>query len=176
MTILLFLFSAFYNLSTKVFVQFETEKDLVGWQIVDDGVMGGLSKGNFFMEQKGNAVFEGQVSLENNGGFSSVRYSFATEELKEFKSFALYLKGDGKKYQFRVKEKGSDYFSYIIEFQTSGEWEKVDISFNKLYPSFRGRRLDKANFLGAKMQEMAILIGNAKAEKFRLEIDRIELE
>ena len=39
------------------------------WQVIDDGVMGGRSKGNFAINEEGNAVFEGTVSLDNNGGF-----------------------------------------------------------------------------------------------------------
>ena len=45
------------------------------WQVVDDVVMGGRSDGGFYIDENGNGVFEGKVSLENNGGFSSVRHS-----------------------------------------------------------------------------------------------------
>lgn len=36
--------------------------------------MGGKSSGDFYINESGNGVFEGFVSLANNGGFSSVRY------------------------------------------------------------------------------------------------------
>ena len=47
-----------------------------GWEVEDDVVMGGRSEGAFSLNQEGNAVFSGNVSLENNGGFSSVQYDF----------------------------------------------------------------------------------------------------
>ena len=42
------------------------------WRSINDGVMGGLSSGGMRLED-GIAVFSGTLSLENNGGFSSVR-------------------------------------------------------------------------------------------------------
>ena len=42
------------------------------WKVVNDGVMGGVSQGG--MSDMGNVMlFEGYLSLENNGGFSSVQ-------------------------------------------------------------------------------------------------------
>ena len=38
------------------------------WIVVDDVVMGGKSRGNFMINPQGKGVFEGNVSLENNGG------------------------------------------------------------------------------------------------------------
>ena len=46
------------------------------WTVVDDVVMGGRSYGRFSIDSEGHGVFSGNVSLENNGGFSSLRYRF----------------------------------------------------------------------------------------------------
>jgi len=40
--------------------------------IVNDGVMGGVSQSGLRHDPQG-MIFEGQVSLENNGGFASMR-------------------------------------------------------------------------------------------------------
>jgi len=63
---------------SKPFVLFDftKESNIQNWSVVNDGVMGGLSKGNFSVNDKGDGFFTGHVSLENNGGFSSVRYNF----------------------------------------------------------------------------------------------------
>ena len=45
-----------------------------------------------------------------------------------------------------------------------------------MYPSFRGRRLNKSNFSDDKIQEIAFLIGNKKEENFQLLIDKIDLK
>ena len=40
------------------------------WQPINDQVMGGLSSSGFRLDAAGWAVFEGTVSLQNNGGFA----------------------------------------------------------------------------------------------------------
>ena len=42
------------------------------WKVVNDGVMGGVSEGGM-SEMSNVMLFEGFLSLENNGGFSSVQ-------------------------------------------------------------------------------------------------------
>ena len=54
----------------------EKERNLKNWQIVGDNVMGGKSSGSFQINDQGNGVFQGEVSLENNGGFSLLRHQF----------------------------------------------------------------------------------------------------
>ncbi len=168
--------SFFVVSSPKTLIDFEKKGEINKWQVVDDGVMGGLSQGSLHLSSEGNAIFEGDVSTANNGGFSSIRSSFSAQELKDFSSFTLRIKGDGKKYQFRVKENAKDYFSYIIEFQTSGEWETIELPFALLYPSFRGQRLNKSNFSGIQLEEVAFLVGNKKTEHFRIEIAQIGMK
>lgn len=43
------------------------------WQAVNDGVMGGISDGRFRITADQTMEFFGTLSLENNGGFASVR-------------------------------------------------------------------------------------------------------
>ena len=151
------------------------EEGVKGWYVVNDGVMGGLSKGIIKMNDDEHAVFEGYVTTENNGGFSSVRYPFEMNEVSEFKFVNIKLKGDGKNYQFRIKETVNQDYSYIHEFKTSGDWEKVSILLSEFYPSFRGNKLNRPNFPGKKMEEVTFLIGNKKKESFSLEIESIYL-
>ncbi len=157
-------------------VDFNNNSKLHGWYVVDDVVMGGRSSGSLSLSTEGHAVSTGKVSLENNGGFSSLRY--ALDEMKAGKSnhIILKVKGDGKKYQFRLKHNRNSYYSYIYWFDTSGEWEEISIPLAEMYPSFRGRTLDMPNFSHDSIQEIGLLIGNKKAEDFKLLIDRIELK
>ena len=147
-----------------------------GWQVVDDTVMGGMSDGALATDKDGHAIFEGVVSLENNGGFSSLRYGTGSIEAGKYKNFVLMLKGDGKKYQFRVKRYRSDRHSYTYTFETSGEWQEIKIPFEQMTPTFRGYTPDIPNYPGDIIQEIGLLIGNKKAESFRLLIDWIGLE
>ena len=58
----------------KTLFDFTTATNSTAWQIVNDDVMGGVSTSRFQVRTNG-AVFSGVVSLENNGGFASVRSS-----------------------------------------------------------------------------------------------------
>ena len=171
-----------YILIISIFIQnmtifdFNENSSLTNWNIVDDVVMGGRSDGNFRINNDGHGEFFGKVSIENNGGFSSIRYNFKKIDSHNYSKFVLRLKGDGKNYQFRVKDNTYNRYSYISEFKTTGEWQTVEIPYNKMYASFRGYRLDTPNFKGDQMQEIAFLISNKKQEEFRLFIDSISIE
>ncbi len=162
--------------SSNLIFDFHKEMKFDQWQVVDDVVMGGKSSGNFELDAKGNAVFSGTVSTENNGGFSSVRGELGKIRVKKDQKIILFLKGDGKKYQFRIKERRGDYYSYVCYFQTSGHWEQIEIPLSQMYPAFRGRQLDMPNFEGSQIEEIAFLIGNKVGEEFSLTLDKIILQ
>ena len=166
----------FSSMNSKVIFDFNKNSDVKDWIIVDDVVMGGGSSGSFKLNDDGFGVFEGKISLDNNGGFSSVRYRFQKIIVKEYTSIIVKLRGDGKKYQLRIKSNSGDYYSYIMPFLTSGEWQEIKIPLKEMYPSFRGRRLNQPNFSTHYMEEIAFLIGNKKEENFELLIDKIELK
>lgn len=155
---------------------FSVTSDLADWFIMDDVVMGGRSDGNCIINSDGIGVFYGKVSLENNGGFSSVRYRFGTKKVNGYTTCKIRLKGDGKSYQFRVKTDKYDRHSYVYKFETTGEWETINIPLNAMYPSFRGRLLDIPNYPISELEEIAFLISNKVNESFRLELDRIDFE
>ena len=163
-------------LPTMNLYQFKSENSLNDWLLVDDIVMGGSSCGNLKLSEAEIAVFEGDISLENNGGFSMIQHFFPKIEVKDYSKVLIRLKGDGKSYQFRVKSSSKDYFSYVKPFETNGSWQTIEIHFEEMYPVFRGRKLRKPNFAGLSMEMIAFLIGNKKAESFRLEISSIDLE
>lgn len=138
--------------------------------------MGGRSAGSFYVNDDGHGVFQGKVSLENNGGFSSLRYRFTKISTSPFTKIVLRVKGDSKKtFQFRIKTKSSDYYSYIGYFETSEDWKTIELSLSEMYPAYRGRKLDIPNYSDSSIEEIAFLIGNKKAETFQLEIDAISL-
>jgi len=173
--IILFIF-IISTMQTAVIFEFNKKADFSNWNIVDDVVMGGRSSGNFYLDNKGHGIFEGKVSLENNGGFSSVRYSFEEKSTKGFSKVVIKVKGDGKSYQFRVKNKSADYYSYITSFKSSKDWETIELQLSEMNPAFRGRDLDMPNYDKESIEEIAFLIGNKKAESFKLEIESIVLK
>ena len=166
----------FSFMTNPIIFDFNKESNIQDWIIVDDVVMGGRSAGNFTLNADGFGVFEGGVSLENNGGFSSVRYGFEKMQIKEYTKVVIKLKGDGKNYQFRIKANYDDYYSYITTFSTTGKWQEIEISLEDMYPSFRGRKLNQPNFSEDSFEQIAFLIANKKQEQFKLLLDKIELK
>lgn len=155
---------------------FNSDANVDDWRVVNDGVMGGLSQAQFSVNEEGHGFFSGKVSLENNGGFSSVRYVFEMRKVSKYSEVHIRLKGDGKPYQFRVKADKSQRYSYIAAVKTSGDWQTITVAFDAMYPAFRGRILDLPNYEGQELSEIAFLIGNKKKENFKLEIDYIKLQ
>ncbi len=172
MLYLLIFIAAMHNLTL---FDFDKNTDLSQWEIENDSVMGGKSEGHIKLNDAGHAVFHGKISLENDGGFSSVLHKFETQKIAGFNNLKLHVKGDGKKYQFRIKSAQSDRHTYVHDFRTSGEKETITIPLQDFQPYFHGEMLDKPNYAGKQAEEIGILFGNGKAEEFRLEIDKIEL-
>lgn len=152
---------------------FSNDSSLSSWQIVDDGVMGGQSQGHFQLTADGHGLYSGQISLENNGGFSSLRYNVEDIGLNGEKEVVLRIKGDGKRYQCRLKSSNNEAHSYAHYFETSGAWETVRLSLSDFFPTFRGRKLNQPNYPAQKLAEFGILISNKKEETFELQIDWI---
>ena len=75
-----------------------------------------------------------------------------------------------------MKSKRSNYYSYIYEFQTTTDWQTIEIPIVELYASFRGRTIDIPNYDGSSLEEIAFLVGNKKNEDFKLLIDKIEVK
>lgn len=157
-----------------VFIDFNNESTLDNWFTVDDVVMGGRSNSSFEINKQGHAIFSGTVSLENNGGFASLRHVFQMINMQAYKSIVIRLKGDGLRYQFRVRSSSNERHSYTYYFETSGTWQRVEIPLSEMYPTWRGRKLDYPNYPAETLEEIGILIGNYKAESFKLEIDKIQ--
>ena len=69
-----------------------------------------------------------------------------------------------------------NYESYIYEFETSGEWQSIEVPFNKMYPGFRGRRLNMPNYNGDQLGEIGFLIADKQEGQFELQIESVSLK
>ena len=154
---------------------FKNSSGTENWYVVNDDVMGGVSASKLNINKDGYAKFSGRVSTANNGGFASVRYRFNPISIDGNTKIVLRVKGDDKSYQLRVKSSASDYYSYVCSFDTSKDWELIEVDLKDMYPSFRGMKLPMGNFDEASIEELSILIGNKKNESFELWIEHIKL-
>jgi hypothetical protein len=160
-------------MTAQTLVDFKENPTTNNWNVVDDIVMGGRSSGTFTLSQEGYGQFSGKISLENNGGFSSIKYDIQTVAVKPNSIIRIRLKGDGNAYQFRVKDKRRHSYSYITTFDTTGEWQTLEFTLADFYPTFRGRKVDLPNFDGDTIEELRFLIGNKKPQLFQLLIETV---
>jgi NADH dehydrogenase [ubiquinone] 1 alpha subcomplex assembly factor 1 len=140
-------------------------------ETVNDPVMGGRSTSG--LEWAGGAaVFAGDLSLENNGGFASFRVRVQEGRLAGATLLMARVRGDGRRYQLRVRPGGRfDGVSYQAEFVASAEWTTVSLPVDGFEPTFRGFRPPGAGALDpAKVREVGIMLADKKEGPFRLEI------
>lgn len=144
------------------------------WPSINDGVMGGLSSGRM-VAADGFATFQGNVSFDNNGGFSSVRSRPVVHDLSVFERLVLKVRGDGKRYGFRLKTDTSfDGVSYQVEITPpAGEWVEIDIPFADFVPVYRGRKVTNHPPLDpSRIATFGLLICRQEGF-FRLDIETI---
>ncbi|MDX1628358.1 MAG: CIA30 family protein [Fulvivirga sp.] len=145
------------------------------WYIVDDEVMGGKSSG--YVRDKGhNLLFEGTISLENNGGFSSIRTKIADESAHLVRQIRLLVEGDGRDYELLFKQNG-ERVAYRHQFKTTaGKKSDLHLSVAEFKPTFRGKPLEKKVPSAAKIKELGFMQADGQSGEFRLIIHHVLLE
>ena len=121
------------------------------WQYISDQTMGGVSKGQAFLEENGEMYFArlvGNVSTANNGGFIQLRSTLSFVNLinndKVLKGVRLNTRGNGETYHIfiRTSETRSYRDFYSATFIANNTWEIVDLPFSKFKHRFSNRSLD----------------------------------
>jgi monofunctional biosynthetic peptidoglycan transglycosylase len=161
-----------YATADKILFNFQTATNTAAWQIVNDDVMGGVSRSGFRLTN-GVAVFRGEVSLENNGGFASVRTLPARHALAGCDAFVIRVRGDGRSYKFTARTARSfDSAIYQTVFTTKkGEWEEHRLPLAQFVPTFRGRVLSGEPPLDpTKVTSVGFLISDKQEGPFQLEV------
>jgi len=160
----------------KTLFEFTGEKPDEEWSSSNDGVMGGLSKGSASIVSAG-MLFNGDLSLLNNGGFSSIFHN-VNVDLSDYSGIRLTVLGDGRQYQLRLQsdaiysQRGP--VSFSSEFKTiAGEWVDVFLPFSQLNQSWRGRQLSGYPFNRKDIRRIGVLLGDKKSGVFSLKIASI---
>ena len=145
------------------------------WLPLNDGVMGGVSSGGMIDIEDG-MQFRGTLSLANNGGFSSVRH-LVTEDLSNSTGIRLTIRGDGRSYQFRIRQDGRfDGVAWRQEFQTDGSVQMLVLNYPDFVPVWRGRQVrDAGSIDSAQIQQLGFMIADKQPGDFSLSILKIEL-
>ncbi len=160
----------------RVLFKFDKPESARTWQIVNDGVMGGLSDGRFRINEDEKMQFFGTLSLANNGGFASVRARGAKFGLEKGDVITVRVKGDGRQYNLNLYTQSNlGGYSYRQSFNTKkGEWIEVKFPVDKFVATWRGRVFPSEKLDPSKVTGLGLLLGDKKAGPFKLEVEWIK--
>ena len=162
--------------SIKLLLNFRDINDSGRWMVVNDGVMGGVSRSTVTLHNDGYLLFAGNVSTDYGGGFASIRTDYKNWGIGKHEGLILRVKGDGKTYQFRCRlGNNMNQIAYRHYFQTNNdEWQEIILPFKDFLPTYRGRVLNNFAVLDPnQIKHLGVMISDKQVGDFKLEIDWI---
>lgn len=159
----------------KILFRFDQAEAAEPWQTVNDGVMGGRSVGRFKINDDKNMEFFGTLSLENNGGFASVRARAENLALNLNDVIMARVKGDGREYRFNIyTQRNLGGYSYRQAFKTKkDQWIDVRLPLGEFVATWRGRTFPNEKLDPSKVAGLGFLLGDKKPGPFKLEVQWI---
>lgn len=153
------------------------KKNTENWYVVNDVVMGGRSTGTISTNKK-SVSFNGLLSLENNGGFASIRSSYEKYDLSNYNKVKIKYKAEGKQFAFLLELSEywyKPYYKYYLN-NTNEKWQEVEIDLEK-FESYQigqpnGEKLTKNKL--SKIIRLGFMTTEKQPGPFNLEIDYIQ--
>lgn len=139
--------------------------------IVNDGVMGGVSQSSLRQDVDG-MFFEGVVSLENNGGFASMRSSVRFPQGTQL--IELIAKGDGKRYKLVLRTELAPRVTYVADFIALPTWQTYRFNLSQFKSTFRGRDVNAPALSFSDVIDFGILISNNQAGSFAIQLKTLK--
>ena len=148
------------------------------WRAIDDRVMGGVSRSHLRHDPAGHAVFEGNVSLAQSGGFASVRSGPGRRGQAGAIACLIEVRGDNKQFKLSLlTDDGFDSVNYQASFEPdTSHWQTISLPIASFRASFRGRDVPGAPVLDpARIRQVGLMIAARPAGPFALDIRSIAL-
>mmetsp|Transcript_258 Transcript_258/g.331 ORF Transcript_258/g.331 Transcript_258/m.331 type:complete len:179 (+) Transcript_258:1-537(+) len=149
------------------------------WFVVLDGVMGGRSKGDATMTDT-SILFKGKVSLENNGGFASLRTSYEDYDLSSYEKVSVRYRSMGQDFGFTLAKYRQFWrANYKANLPiTDGEWQTITLNLTDFETYRLGRKLsghpDSEDL--SKIIRLGFISNTKAPTVFEIEIDSIVFE
>ena len=164
-------------IDNRLVIDFLDPAQTLRWTPVNDRVMGGVSTGQATATAEG-LVFSGVVSLDNNGGFASIRALPCEYSLTGAVALVLRVRGDGKTYKVGIRtDDAYDGVQYQSRFTTqAGKWQDIRLPINEFHPTFRGRTVQAPTLDPVRIRVFGLLISDRQAGPFRLVVESIQAQ
>jgi uncharacterized surface protein with fasciclin (FAS1) repeats len=160
----------------KDIATFQSADSVKLWKSVNDGVMGGVSKGGFKRTEEGTLIFSGDLSLDNNGGFASIRTEEQKLDLNGMSAIIIKARGDGRTYWVDLRTAGqmgaSSYRAYLPT--TAGEWRETRIPLADFKLQAFGRELPVKSLDRANVASIGFTLADKKEGPFSLELESVK--
>lgn len=143
------------------------------WVCTHDVVMGGVSSADFILTDKDIGIFRGKLSLENAGGFVSVK-KMVTLDLSDYRSVLIKARGSSKRVYLTLQNRGMRHsFRHIL--QITDQWQVHELALKDFVAYFRGKKLPESPPLNlAAIKHIGLLMADQQAGYFHLEFDFIK--
>ncbi len=160
-------------------INFGLEKDGKDWQIINDDVMGGMSDSKIIFTAN-SMIFKGDISLQNNGGFASVRSVVQQRDLSKFTKVKIRYKSADFDREYSLVFSTSLRFynpKYKLSFTPKSElWQTKEFLLKDALETRMGKPT------GARISESALennlrfgfILSDKKTGPFTFEIDYLE--
>ena len=161
---------------SRTMFDFVEAGSLEGWGTVNDTVMGGVSSSSTIWEA-GQMVFAGDLSLDNNGGFTSVRGPIDERLgalLADATQLTVQATGDGKVYLLQLRT--VDDQLYVQRFTTVAEVEQtypLDLTAFEPVGRFLDPLPDAAPLDPSRVAQVVIYLLDKQEGAFRMAVRRI---
>ena len=153
---------------------------VAAWRPIDDRVMGGRSRSSATWSEDGALVFSGELSLDQGGGFASLRTELGSVNLGGSTGLRLVVRGDGRRYRINLRDRvqamePDQGTQYRALFTADGQWATRWLPWSAFVASRRGRVLPDAPPLDiSSIASAGLMTAFRDPGPFRLEVRSIE--
>lgn len=161
----------------EILYSFETPDSMLNWRSVNDGVMGGRSKGNFQYSERKTLLFTGDLSLEKGGGFASIRTEPSAMNLEGATGIIVRARGDGRTYRVQLRTDNRMATSYRVDLPTAkGGFSDVLIPFSDFKLQVFGNPVPGSKPIDpADVNSLGFSVADKKAGAFEFEIESVKI-
>lgn len=154
-------------------------KQISSWSVLSDQIMGGVSQTDLKYNDEA-AQIKGVISLDNFGGYSSIRSAFSQFDLSTYKTVTVRYRGKGQQFSLMLQT-SRDWTRPNFKLplgKASADWQTVTLSLMdfKEYqvgsPTGRGITLEAL----AGVQRIGFETSEKKEGPFEVEVDYIRFE